>query len=162
MKRQNLQDERILAQRRKISSEAYGLLMMVLLVSMLVQQYLFNAPFEQYAVEFICFFGISIYVLIRNLTLGINIFGEGKNAKRMPLLNSLVAGSMVTVINGVMNYIRYAESYKGQLGTFIFTLVITFVCATVAAFVVFSIFNLINNNKQKQIQKRLDEEEQDN
>ncbi|MEA4926994.1 MAG: DUF6773 family protein [Syntrophomonadaceae bacterium] len=162
MKRQSLQDERILAQRRKISSEAYGLLMMVLLVSILVQQYLFNAPFEQYAVEFICFFGISIYVLIRNLTLGINIFGEGKNAQRMPLLNSLVAGSMVTVINGVMNYIRYAENYKGQVGNFIFTLVITFVCATVAAFAVFSIFNLINNNKQKQIQKRLDEEEQDN
>jgi len=53
MKKQDMQDERVVAQRRKINSEAYGILMIVLLGSILVQQFLLNAPFKQYAVEVI-------------------------------------------------------------------------------------------------------------
>ena len=60
MRKQNLQDERVLAQRRKINSEAYGILMIALLCSVLVQQRLLNAPFEQYAVA---------YMLLRNVPL---------------------------------------------------------------------------------------------
>ena len=50
MKRQNMQDERVLEQQRKVSSEVDGILMTVLLVSTLVQQFYLNAPFKQYAV----------------------------------------------------------------------------------------------------------------
>ena len=39
MKRQNMQDERVLEQQRKVSSEVDGILMTVLLVSTLVQQF---------------------------------------------------------------------------------------------------------------------------
>jgi hypothetical protein len=161
MKRHPVQDERILTQKRKILSEAYGLLMLILIASILIQQYLFNAPFQQYAVEFICFFGISIYVLIRNLTLGINVFGEGKNARSMPILNSFITGLTITVINGVMNYTRYAESYRDHFGTFFLTLGVTFVCGTLGAFATLSLLNFMNSKKQQQIQKRLDEEEED-
>ena len=71
MKKQNSQDERVVAQRRKIISEAYGILMIALFCSILVQKFLLNAPFEQYAVEFICIFGMSLYLMIRHLTLGL-------------------------------------------------------------------------------------------
>ncbi|MEL7566476.1 MAG: DUF6773 family protein [Dehalobacterium sp.] len=162
MKRQTTQDERILIQSRKILSEAYSILMIVLLTSILVQQFLFDAPFEQYAVECICFFGVSIYILIRKLTLGINMFGERKPAERMPLMNSIVTGITITVVNGVLNYTKYAENYKDKLGFFIITLLITFACATVGSFVMLSFVNYLNNKKQMQIQKKLDKEEQDN
>lgn len=162
MKKQNSQDERVVAQRRKINSEAYGILMIVLLCSMLVQQFLLNAPFEQYAVEFIGFFGMSIYMIIRYMTLGLNIYGEGKRAKAIPFVNSIVAGIVVTAINGVLNYTQYAERYKEDgIGYFIAVLAVTFISATVSTFVVLSCLNYLNKKKQAKIQKQLDEMEQD-
>ena len=96
--KQNSQDERVVAQRRKINSEAYGILMTALFCSILVQKFLLNAPFEQYAVEFICFFGMSLYLMIRHLTLGLNIYGEGKRAITIPIMNGIVTGIVVTAI----------------------------------------------------------------
>jgi FtsH-binding integral membrane protein len=160
MKRQNIQDERVSAQRRKINSEAYGILMIVLLASILVQQFLVNAPFEQYAVEFLCFFGMSIFIIVRYMTLGLNIFGEGKRAKSISLVNSLVAGITVTAINGVLNFTRYAAHYKEDgIGYFIATLVVTFISATVFVFVLLSCLNYLNKKKQSRIQKQLDDDE---
>lgn len=160
MKKQDTQDERILTQRRKINSEAHGILMIVLLASMLVQQFLLNAPFEQYAVEFICFFGMSLYIIVRYMRLGLNIYGEGKRAKGISLLNSIVTGIIATAINGVLNYSRYAEHYQDNTGLFIATLVIFFVSVTASVFIVLSLLNYLNKKKQEKIQKQLDEDEQ--
>ncbi|MDD2235215.1 MAG: hypothetical protein PHZ11_07560 [Desulfitobacteriaceae bacterium] len=162
MKKQNLQDERVVAQRRKINSEAYGILMIALLFSMLIQQYLLNAPFKQYAVEFICFLCMSFYVIIRYMTLGLNIYGEGKRAKAIPIVNSIVAGIVVTVINGVLNYTQYAAQYReAGIGYFIAVLAITFISATVLSFVVLFGLDYLNKKKQSKIQKQLDEKEQE-
>ncbi|WFF71871.1 DUF6773 family protein [Proteiniclasticum sp. QWL-01] len=162
MKKQNSQDERVVAQRRKINSEAYGILMIVLLCSILVQQFLLNAPFKQYAVEFICFFGMSLYMIIRYMTLGLNIYGEGKRAKALPFVNSIVVGIVVTATNGVSNYIQYAEQYKEDgISYFIAVLAVTFISATVSCFVVMYSLSYLNKKKQAKIQKQLDEKEQD-
>jgi len=163
MRRQNnMKDERVVNQRRKINSEAYGIIMVVLMGSILVQQYWLNAPFEQYAVEVICFFGMSIYMIVRYMMLGLNIYGEGKWAKRIPLVNSIVVGIIVTASNGVLNYSRYAEHYEGtSIGYFFATLVITFFSATIFTFAVLSCLDYLNKKKQAKIHKTLDEEEQD-
>jgi FtsH-binding integral membrane protein len=162
MKKQNSQDERVVAQRRKIISEAYGILMIALFCSILVQKFLLNAPFEQYAVEFICIFGMSLYLMIRHLTLGLNIYGEGKRAITIPIMNGIVTGIVVTAITGVSSYIQYAEHYKEDgIGYFIAVLAITFTSATVFSFVVLYCFHYLNKKKQARIQKQLDEEEQD-
>ena len=65
MKKQKFQDERVLTQRRKIGNEALTILLIVLFGSVLVQHYFLNAPFEQYAVEFISFAGISILAILK-------------------------------------------------------------------------------------------------
>ncbi len=162
MKRQRIQDERVAAQRRKINSEANGILMMVLLASILVQQFFLNAPFKQYAVEVICFFGISFYMIVRYMMLGLDLYGEGKRAKGILLVNSLVAGIAVTAINGVLNYAQYAERYEADgIGYFIAVLVITFISATVSTLAVQAFFAYLNQKKQAQIQKQLDEDEKD-
>jgi peptidoglycan/LPS O-acetylase OafA/YrhL len=160
MKKQDMQDERVVAQRRKINSEAYGILMIVLLGSILVQ-FLLNAPFKQYAVEVICFFGMSLYMTIRYMTLGLDIYGEGKRAKAIPFVNSIVAGLVVTVINGVLNYVQYAEKYIEEgIVYFIAVLAVTFISATISTFVVMSCLNYLNKKNQTRIQKQLDEKEQ--
>jgi len=162
MKKQNTQDERVVARRRKIHSEAYSILMMVLLASILVQQFLLNASFEQYAVEFIGFFGMSIYMIIRYLTIGLDIHGEGKRSKRIPLVNSMVVGITVTTINGVLNYTEYTESYQEDgIGYFITFLAVTFISAVVSAFAVLSYLNYLNKKKQAKIENQLEQEEKD-
>ena len=161
MKKENMQDERILTQRRKINSEAYGILMIVLLVSIPVQQYLLNAPFKQYAVEVICFFGISFYMIIRHMMLGLNIYGETKRAKGIPLLSSIVTGIVVTSINGALNYSKYADKYKEDgIGYFIAVLAVTFISATIGSYIVLSFLDYLNDKKQGKILKKLDEDEQ--
>lgn len=160
MKRKNIQDERVSSQRHKINSEAYGILMIVLLASILVQQFILNAPFEQYAAECICFFGISVYVIVRYMALGLNMFGEGEHAKSIPLISSIVAGITVTAINGVLNYTKYADHYKEDgIGFFIPVLVITFISATLSTFVLLSFLNYLNKQNQAKIQKQLDADE---
>ena len=162
MKRKTMQDERVAAQRHKINSEAYCILMIVLAASILVQQFLLNAPFKQYAVEFICFFRMSLYMIIRYIMLGLNIYGEGKQAKGIPLVNSLVAGIVVTGINGVLNYTQHADRYRANgIGYFIAVLAVTFISATVLTFVVLSCIDDLNKKKQAKIQKQLDEKESD-
>lgn len=134
--------------------------MMVLLTSMFVQQFFLNAPFKQYAAEFICFFGISIYTTVRYITVGLNIYGEGKQAKYIPFVNSIVSGITVTVINGVLNYIKYAEHYSEDgISFFIATLVITFISATLVSFAFLSCLSFLNKKRQEKIQKQLDEDE---
>jgi len=162
MNRHNSQDERVIAQRRKINSEAYGILMIALLCSILIQQFLLNAPFEQYAVEFIGFFGMSFYMIIRYLILGLNIYGEGKRSNVIPFVNSIVTGFVVTAISGVSNYTKYAAQYKEDgIGYFIAVLAATFISATVASFAVLAFLNYLNRKKQLGIQKELDEKEMD-
>ena len=160
MKRQEIKDERVIEQRRKVSSEVDAILMMVLLVSIFVQQFFQNAPFKQYAVEFMCFFGISFYKLVRYMTLGLYYnFGE-KREKMLSLINSLATGLALTVVNGVSNYSRYSEHYlEDGIGYFIAVLAITFISGTGLCYIVMSFFSHLNKVKQDKIQKKLDEDE---
>lgn len=159
MKKRALQDERVVALSRKTLSEAYSLLMLTLLAAMLVQQFVLEAPFRQYAAEFFCFFGASAYVVIRRLALGINVFPEERSTKRRAMLAGVVSGLTVAAINGVQNYARYAESYRGRPALFAATLAITFASAAVSAFAVLCFLSYMNDRRQKRILKSLDEEE---
>lgn len=162
MKRQKVQDERILAQRRKIYSEAYSILMIGLLLSMLIQQFLLNAPFEQYAAELICFLGMGIYVAVRYLTVGLNLYEEGTRTKIIPLVNGVITGIVVTAVNGILNYTQYAERYKADgIGYFIAMLAVTFISASLIACVVLYLVGYLNKKNQDKIQRQLDENEED-
>ena len=161
MKKQTFQDERVLAQRQKIQSEGFVIVFFVLMVSAVVQSLFLNAPLEQYAVEMICFLGISAYLFIRNIALGNNVFGDRVHDKAMPLMNSLVTGIIATTIQGVLNYSKYSTHYETNVGLFIATLAIFFVSITVFVFAVISFLVYINRKNQARVQKQFDENEQD-
>lgn len=158
---QNKQDERVLTQRQKINSEAYGILMIILLASILIQQFFLDAPFEQYSVEVICFFGMSVYILARYMMLGLDLYGEGKRSQYIPLTNSLVTGIIATAIHGVLNYTGYAKLYRDGIGYVFAAIAIFFISITASSFILLSFLNYLNKKKQAKIQKQLDEDEQD-
>lgn len=76
MKNNNIQDERILLQRRRIQSDAYQILIYCLLISIIIQQFILKVPFSQFAVEFFCITGMGLYMIIRHLTSGIDIWNS--------------------------------------------------------------------------------------
>jgi len=158
--RKNLtQDERAVAQKRKIGSETCNLLLGGLFISLLVKEYIFNVPFSQYATEVICLFGAVIYIVIRNIIAGNDLYvTKNNNGKKSVIVNSLVGGLAICVIAGIANYARYGEKYAD--GTLLLiTLAITFVSGTVVIFLIYSFIYILNQKRQKKIAEELDKEE---
>ena len=46
MKNNQINDERVINEKRKITQEAYGLIMIFLLISMLIKQFIFHSEFN--------------------------------------------------------------------------------------------------------------------
>lgn len=152
-----IQDERTVAQKRKIGSDTCNLLLLALMIAILVQQYVLNVPFAHYAAEFICFFGACSYILIRNIIGGNDLYNRKNTGFKLVIINSLVCGCTICIVTGIANYARYGD--KATSNIWIITLAITFLCGTAAAFLGFFILHYLNNRKQKRIEDELDEEE---
>ncbi len=154
------QDERVLAQKRKIGSDAFNILWVALLLSVLVQQYVLNAPFIQYAVEIVLFIAASTYVVIRNLVSGNDIFASKQGGQAIVIINSLVCGFTVAVINTILNYIKYSDRVRLPIAVNTALVAgITFISAAATAFIVLELIYLINEKKQKKIESQLNENE---
>ena len=160
MRKNIMQDERIIISKRKIQSDGFQIVWLVLLVSVLVQQYLFNAPFTQYAVEFFIFIAMSIYVLIANIVTGNDLFTSKRRGHITIMINSLVAGAIVAMINTAINYMNYNDKIQHPVVLHIALVAgIIFISTTLLAFVVLEIFYSINNKKQQSIDKKLNAED---
>ena len=151
MKNNQINDERVTNIKRQITGEAYGLVMIFLLSSILIKQFMLNSEFSQYAVEFIAFFGSSIYIVVRNIFVGNDLYG--KNKKILPIINSLIMGASVTF---TLVFLRYKEF--NTINDFILESIIAFICAFVSSFLVFFIINKITQKRVKYIEKKYDEE----
>lgn len=162
MRKKLTHDERAVSQKRKIGSETCNLLLGVLLISLLVKEYVLNVPFSQYATEVVCLFGATIYIVIRNIIAGNNLYEtKYNNGKKSVVVYSLVAGLVVCITAGIANYARYGEKYADGTLFFLITLAILFVSGTVVTFLMYWPIYLINKKRQKKIAEKLDIEEND-
>lgn len=160
MKNNLIQDERTVAQKRKIGSEACNLLLGGLIISLFIKGYVFNVPFSQYATELICLLGAFIYIVVRNIIAGNDLFETKDKGKKSVVLISLVVGFVVCVSAGSANYARYGEKYTNST-FFLITLAILFVSGTVLTFLIYSPIYKLNQKRQKKIAEELDKEESD-
>lgn len=154
MKKGYLADERIVLQRRKIGSDAFGIMFCGLLISVLVQQFVFDAPFAQYAVELVILLVGSLYVLLGNILVGNNPLGEGGRGQKTVVLNSLVTGLAVAAIATVLNTINYGPEKMGGPAHLAAVALITFACGAVPAFLGFELLYLISKKRQKQLEDK--------
>lgn len=155
MKKQKITDERILVQKRKIGSDAFQIVFLGLLASILIQQFVLKAEFSQYAVEFILLITGSFYVIIRNLMIGIDIFDSAIYGQKLVVINSLVCGAAVAITTAVLNKKLFVLGVPNGL----IALFINFLCATFAAFILLELVYGLNKKKQKKIEALLDEDE---
>lgn len=150
MKKINNQDERILSQRRKIQSDAYQILIYCLLISIVIQQFILNAPLSQFAVEFFCLIGMGIYMTIRHLTAGIDIWNSTTHTNKKTLINVITTSTISVVLIIVL---------VGERN--IWNLVMFFLCFTTFHFITTLAFQYINKKRQQQIDDKLNSDEAD-
>ncbi|NLA10876.1 MAG: hypothetical protein GX883_01970 [Firmicutes bacterium] len=158
MKKGYLDDERIILQKRKIGSDAFGIIYLGLLISVLVQQFLLKAPFSQYAAELVIFLAGAVYILVRNILVGNSVFREGGGGQKMVVLNSLVTGTTVAIIATVLNTVNYGVEGMGGAPNIALVALITFACGAILAFIGFEALFLINRKRQQQIEERYGDE----
>ncbi|MGL5416157.1 MAG: DUF6773 family protein [Clostridium sp.] len=147
-------DERIINEKRRITNEAFSLVMVFLIGSILVQQYVFNASFKEYIVEFICFFGALIYIMIKNTLAGNKLISENINKKRTIIVNSIATGGVISIIT----IYRMIDS-TGITSEIIPTVIATFLVGSLSAGVTFYAITKLNEYKVKKIEESYDDDE---
>lgn len=151
MKNDRIQDERIVLTRRKIQSDAYQVLVCILVISIIVQQFFLNAPFSQFAVEFFCLIGCGIYMTIRHLMAGIDIWSPKEKSSKSLLISILTSG-VISVI--LLAFLSGEDNIEN--------LVLFFVCFTVFSFIIHTLMRFINKKKQESIDNKMNKDEMNN
>jgi hypothetical protein len=148
MKKSKMNDERIVSQRRKIQSDAYQILVYCLMISVLIQQFIMNAPFEQFAVEFFCLIGSGIYITIRNLSVGVYIWDPPNQTNKKLLTNSIISGGICVSL-----LIILAGDRK------VWNMTLIFVAVTIIHFLTHLVLRNINKKRQRQIDDEISSDE---
>lgn len=148
MNKNKIQDERILQARREIQSSAYNWIVIILLISVIVQQFFMNAPFSQFAVELFILIGSGLYTMIRNLKKGIDIWNPAGAGKKKLLLHSILSGIASVILLAILS-----GNYNAP------NLLSYFVSFVIFFFTFRLIMTGINHKRQQTLDKMLDEDE---
>ncbi|AWI05140.1 DUF6773 family protein [Clostridium drakei] len=153
MKSNIIQDERVIAEKRKIISETFTFVMIFLIGSTLVKQFIFKASFSEYAIEFIAFFGASFYIMIRNILIGNSPFGIDNHRKnRMIIINSVVIGLTNTVVSEFLNFKRNGISLS------IMDLIIIFIISILEVFAISFVLNILSKRRSEKLENKFDDD----
>jgi len=109
-----IEDERVVQQRRKIGSDAYQLVSMFLLASIVYNLFILNAPRSTYITEVIAFLGGSAYVVFKNIMIGNDLhsgcsIGTKETTLRKYLLTSLTYSITITTLLVINDYTRFMQ-----------------------------------------------------
>ena len=149
----NINDERILSERRRIQSRGYTYIIYALVTSIVIKMVFMDAGFEMYASELIILIGSGLYMIIANYLKGINIWSINPNdGTNRYTKNFIIAGVISIILNdNLKKYIGFEDS---KLSAIVYTVSWT---------TVFSIISIVmyylNKRKQEKIDKQLDDEE---
>lgn len=144
MKNNRIKDERIAFQRRKIQSDAYQILVYCLLISILIQQFILRSPFEQFAAELFCLIGMGVYMTVRHLSVGIDIWNSRTQTTKKLAVNSVVSGVICIAV------LVFLTGQKN-----VWNFVLFFISFTVVDFLANLMILYINKKRQKQIDDEL-------
>lgn len=161
MKIKKIKDERVLQLNNKIQSEAYFVVLFLAVASVFIKSYVMDMSFSQYAVELSIIILSTAYIAVRSMLAGYNFMNTSKGGKAVIVSAVLALSLAISIINGIKNYSLYGDKYTGIFdGAFIAVLVITFISATVFISVVFALLYWFNRKGQQRIEKKLDEEDE--
>jgi glucan phosphoethanolaminetransferase (alkaline phosphatase superfamily) len=162
MTNNKIKDERVVEQQRKIASDAFQLVSMFLLLSILYKQFILNEPFKAYMTEFIAFFGGSFYIVFGNLIKGGDIYnrtvGTKKHVLRWYLLNSLVSSLAITTVLIIQNHKKYLQSEQTSFSLFMEIMIVFLFTFSVSLLISWGLRRFSKKRLDK-ISKRYEEEQ---
>ena len=151
----NINDERILSERRRIQSRGYTYIIYALVLSIVIKMVFMDASFEMYASELIILIGSGLYMIIANYLKGINIWSINPNDGTNRYTKNLIIASVISII---LN-----DNLKKYTGIGISDSKMTAIVYSVSWITIFSIISIVmyylNKKKQEKIDKQLDDEE---
>ena len=151
----NINDERILSERRRIQSRAYSYIIYALVTSIVIKMVFMDAGFEMYASELIILIGSGLYMIVVNYLKGINIWSINANDGTNRYTKNLIIAGVISII---LN-----DNLKKYTGIGIADSKMTAIVYSVSWITIFSIISIVmyylNKKKQEKIDKQLDDEE---
>ena len=148
-----IQDERILSERRRIQSRAYGYIIYALVFSIVIKMVVMDAGFELYATELLILIGSGLYIIVANYFKGINIWSINPNDGTNRWINNLIIATLISIILSD-NFIKHIGIKQSKL------LAITYSVAWILVFSIVSVvMNYLNKKKQEKIDKQMDDDE---
>ena len=149
----NINDERILSERRRIQSRGYTYIIYALVTSIVIKMVFMDAGFEMYASELIILIGSGLYMIVANYLKGINIWSINANdGTNRFSKNLIIAGVISIILNDNLKKYTGIEDSK-----------MTAIVYSVSWITIFSIISIVmyylNKRKQEKIDKQLDDEE---
>ena len=149
----NINDERILSEKRRIQSRAYAYIIYALVLSIVIKMVFMDAGFEMYASELIILIGSGLYMIIANYLKGINIWSINMNdGTNRYIKNLIIAGVISIILND--NLKKYTEIEDSKMTAIVYSV------SWIGVFSVISIvMYYLNKKKQEKIDKQLDDEE---
>ena len=149
----NINDERILSERRRIQSRGYTYIIYALVLSIVIKMVFMDAGFEMYASELIILIGSGLYMIIANYLKGINIWSINMNdGTNRYIKNLIIAGVISIILND--NLKKYTEIEDSKMTAIVYSV------SWIGVFSVISIvMYYLNKKKQEKIDMQLDDEE---
>lgn len=102
-----IEDERILLEKRKISSSAFGICMLGLWGILIFRQFMLQQDVSEYIDIFLLTMGLSIYVTVNNVLKGLYLTYRSKYTRKKVNIIGAIVGSITFTI--VQFFIMKAE-----------------------------------------------------
>lgn len=89
-----IEDERIIAEKRRINSSAFGICFMALWGILLFRQFVLQQHISEYLDIFLLTIGLSIYITVNNVLRGMYLTYRSKRARKKVVMTGALVGTV--------------------------------------------------------------------
>lgn len=133
-----IEDERILSEKRKINSSAFGICFLGLWGILLFRQFMLQQNLSEYIDIFLLTIGLSIYVTVNNVFKGFYLTYRSKYSRKKVNIIGAITGSIILTI--VQYFTMKAElTKKEDLLKLVASLIIFFTAWVISQSILFKI-----------------------
>ena len=161
MKTNKIKDEHIIQLNNKIQSEAFILIIAILALSIFIKAYMLDMGVREYLTEMIVMIVSIVYLSIRGAMVGYSSLDNLYFGKKFKVISILLLAILITIFNGIRNYIMYGENYTGILDVhFLAVMGITFISSLIFVTLILGAVYSIEKIGQKRLEKQFDNDEE--
>ena len=161
MKTNKIKDEHIIQLNNKIQNETFILIIAILALSIFIKAYMLDMGVQEFLTEMIVMIVSIVYLSIRGAMVGYSSMGQLIFWKKFKVISTLLLAVLITVFNGIRNYIMYGENYTGILDVhFLAVMGITFISSLIFVTLILGAVYSIEKIGQKRLEKQFDNDEE--